>query len=288
MTGYGHGEASDARWTVAAELSGVNRKQTDIAISLPARLSELEGEVRKRIADRLSRGRVNARITLEHRGGGTSALAVDEDLARQYVEAARRVSEATGADLRIAAADLFRAPGVFRIDEAVADPEAVHGLVVHAVEVALSHLIAMQEEEGAHLRRDLEARLDTIARHLEEVRGHAPEVVESHRRHLHARLAASGLTIDLGDDRLLREIALHAERCDVSEELTRIESHLAQFRRYLEGSEPAGRPLDFLCQELNRECNTIGSKANDAGIAQRVVEAKTELEKIREQIQNLQ
>lgn len=288
MTGYGHGEAADDRWTVTAELSGVNRKQTDIAINLPSSLNELEGEVRKQIADRLSRGRVNARITLERRGGGTTTLLVDEGLARQYVEAARQVSEATGADLRMAAADLFRAPGVFRIDEAVADPDAVRGLVIHAVEVALSHLIAMQEEEGAHLRRDLEARLDTIERHMATVRDQAPEVVESHRRHLHARLASSGLTIDMSDERLLREMALYAERCDVSEELTRIGSHLAQFRRYLEGAEPAGRPLDFLCQELNREFNTIGSKANDAGIAQRVVDAKTELEKIREQIQNLQ
>lgn len=288
MTGYGHGEAADERWAITAELSGVNRKQTDIAINLPARLAELETDLRKLIADRISRGRIQARIVLEQRGGGCSALRIDDDLARQYVEAARRLAAATGSDPGIAAADLFRAPGIFRIDEAEVDPETVRGLVIHAVEVALSHLIAMQEDEGAHLRRDLDDRLARIAENIHFVRGQAPAVADNYRRNLHARLAGSGLAIDLGDERLLREIGLFAERCDISEELTRIDSHLAQFRRYLDGAEPAGRPLDFLCQELNREFNTIGSKANDAGIAQRIVEAKTELEKIREQIQNLQ
>lgn len=288
MTGYGHGEAADERWAITAELSGVNRKQTDIAINLPARLAELETDLRKLIADRISRGRIQARIVLEQRGGGCSALRIDDDLARQYVEAARRLAAATGSDPGIAAADLFRAPGIFRIDEAEVDPETVRGLVIHAVEVALSHLIAMQEDEGAHLRRDLDDRLARIAENIDFVRGQAPAVADNYRRNLHTRLSASGLAIDLGDERLLREIGLFAERCDISEELTRIDSHLGQFRRYLDGAEPAGRPLDFLCQELNREFNTIGSKANDAGIAQRIVEAKTELEKIREQIQNLQ
>lgn len=288
MTGYGHGEAADERWAITAELSGVNRKQTDIAINLPARLAELESDLRKLIADRISRGRIQARIVLEQRGGGSSALRVDDDLARQYVEAARRLAGVTGTDPGVTAADLFRAPGIFRIDEADLDPETVRDLVIHAVEVALSHLIAMQEDEGAHLRRDLDDRLARISENIDFVRAQAPAVAENYRRNLHTRLSASGLAIDLGDERLLREIGLFAERCDISEELTRIDSHLGQFRRYLDGAEPAGRPLDFLCQELNREFNTIGSKANDAGIAQRIVEAKTELEKIREQIQNLQ
>ncbi|MCB1076246.1 MAG: YicC family protein [Verrucomicrobiae bacterium] len=288
MTGYGHGEAANDLWEITAELSGVNRKQTDLAINLPSRLTELEADVRKLIGDRISRGRINARITMERRGGVSTGLQVDEALARQYVEAARRISEATGAEVRIAAADLFRAPGVFRMEETEVEPEAVRDLVIRAVEMALSRLIAMQEEEAGHLRRDLEARLADIAGHFEAVRVHAPEVVETYRRNLHARINASGLALDYSDERLLREIGLFAERCDISEELTRIDSHLAQFQRYMDSGEPVGRPLDFLCQELNREFNTIGSKANDAGIAQRIVSAKTELEKIREQVQNVQ
>ncbi len=288
MTGYGHGEAGDDTWQITAELSGVNRKQTDIAVNLPGRLVDLEPDLRRRIASRISRGRINARISLERRGAGAGQLRVDETLARQYVEAARRVSEATGADLRIAAADLFRAPGVFQMEEIEADPEALRGLVEQATDAALSKLIAMQEEEGRHLRADLEARLSFIAEHIDAVAARAPEVITTHRKNLFSRLENAGLQLDLDDERILREIGLFAERCDISEELTRIDSHLKQFRRYFEDGHAVGRPLDFLCQELNREFNTIGSKANDAGIAQRIVNAKTELEKIREQVQNVQ
>ncbi|MCB1229898.1 MAG: YicC family protein [Verrucomicrobiae bacterium] len=288
MTGFGQGEATDETWTVSVELTGVNRKQTDIAINLPGRLVDLEPDVRRRISERISRGRVNARVAAERRGAGAGRLQVDEALAREYVEAARRVSQTTGADMRIAAADLFRAPGVFRMEETEADPESLRGLVEKAVDGALAKLIHMQEEEGRHLRSDLEARLNSIADHIEAVRVQAPDVVSIYRKNLFTRLENAGLELDLNDDRILREIGLFAERCDISEELTRIDSHLRQFRRYFESGEAAGRPLDFLCQELNREFNTIGSKANDAGIAQRIVNAKTELEKIREQVQNVQ
>lgn len=288
MTGFGHGEATDESWKVVTELSGVNRKQTDIAVNLPNRLSDLEPEVRRQVSERISRGRVNVRVVLERRDGTEGALQVDEALAVRYVEAARRVSEATGAEVRIAAADLFRAPGVFRMEEAIADPDTLRGLVRQATEEALSRLIAMQEEEGSHLSADLDARLRAIADNIASVKAHAPTVIEGYRKNLLARLSNSGLELDLNDERILREIGLFAERCDISEELTRIDSHLNQFRRYFESGEAVGRPLDFLCQELNREFNTIGSKANDAEIAQRIVSAKTELEKIREQIQNVQ
>lgn len=288
MTGYGHGEASNDVWEITVELSGVNRKQTDIAISLPGRLVDLEPDLRRRIAARISRGRINARVSLERRGGGSGQLQVDEDLARQYVEAAQRVSQATGADLRIAAADLFRAPGVFRMEETEADPEALRELIEKATDAALSRLIAMQEEEGRHLRADLESRLQTITREINAVRETAPDVITTYRKNLFTRLENAGLELDLNDDRILREIGLFAERCDISEELTRIDSHLKQFSRYFEDGEAVGRPLDFLCQELNREFNTIGSKANDASIAQHIVNSKTELEKIREQVQNAQ
>lgn len=288
MTGFGHGEATDETWKASAELSGVNRKQTDISVNLPNRLGELEPEVRRQVSERISRGRVNVRIALERCDGQEGALLVDESLAQRYIEAAKRVSESTGADLRIAAADLFRAPGVFRMEESVAELETVRDLVRQALEIGLSRLIAMQKEEGTHLRADLETRLEVIAENVAGVRERSPRVVAGYRKNLFARLESAGLDIDLDDERVLREIGLFAERSDIAEELTRIDSHLNQFRRYFESAEPVGRPLDFLCQELNREFNTIGSKANDAEIAQRIVQAKTELEKIREQVQNVQ
>ena len=288
MTGFGHGEATDETWKASAELSGVNRKQTDISVNLPSRLGELEPEVRRQVSERISRGRINVRIALERCDGQEGALLVDEALAQRYVEAARRVSETTGAEVRIAAADLFRAPGVFRMEESFAEADTVRDLVRQSLEIGLSRLIAMQEEEGTHLRSDLEARLEVIAENVAGVKERSPRVVEDYRKNLFSRLENAGLEIDLDDERVLREIGLFAERSDIAEELTRIDSHLNQFRRYFVSAEPVGRPLDFLCQELNREFNTIGSKANDAEIAQRIVQAKTELEKIREQVQNVQ
>lgn len=288
MTGFGRGEAATDEWKIEIELSGVNRKQLDIGINLPSTLAELEGEAKKLISDAISRGRVGGKVTLGHTGGTSSHLIFDESLAQQYISAAKTLSEEGGIETRLTAADLFRAPGLFKIEESNASADDLREPLLTALSEAIAQLTSMQESEGEHLRSDLLARLDAIMGEVDVVREIAPRVPESHREHLHKRLQESGLEIDLNDDRVLREIGLFAERSDITEELTRIDSHVAQFRSYLESDEPVGRPLDFLCQEFNRELNTIGSKANDADIAQRIVNSKTELEKIREQVQNVQ
>ncbi|PAW65273.1 MAG: YicC family protein, partial [Verrucomicrobiia bacterium Tous-C2TDCM] len=270
------------------ELSGVNRKQVDISVNLPSALVELESEARNLLAKAISRGRLAAKVLLTHEEGNDNRLLFDEAIARQYIAAVRRIAADTGIDAHLTAADLFRAPGVFRIDETGVDPAEVREAVLTALEGALAQLIRMQRIEGEHLRADLNARLENIVGEIAGIRALAPLVAPAYRQHLLKRLRESGLSIDLDDDRLLREIALYAERCDVTEELTRLDSHAALFRTYLASDEPMGRPLDFLCQELNRELNTIGSKANDSAIARHVVNAKTELEKIREQVQNVQ
>ncbi len=288
MTGYGRGDAAADGWRLEVELSGVNRKQADISVNLPAALLELEGEARNLLAKSVSRGRVVAKVSLSRDGVGGSRLLFDEELARQYLAAAKRIAGEVGMDASHAAADLFRAPGVFRIDESGADPDEVRDALLEALVSALAQLERMQRDEGAHLRGDLQARLDTIVAEVAAIRRLAPNVAESYRRNLVKRLAESGLALDLDDERLLREIALFSERCDITEELTRLDSHVSLFRVYLASEEPMGRSLDFLCQEFHRELNTVGSKANDATIARHVVNAKTELEKIREQVQNVQ
>lgn len=288
MTGFGRGEAATSEWKVEVELSGVNRKQLDVSVSLPATLSELEGEVRRLVSDAISRGRVGGKVTLSHTGGTSSHLVFDEALAQQYIAAAKALSEQGGIETRLTAADLFRAPGLFRIEESNADPDDLREPLLSAIREAIAGLTAMQENEGAHLRADLFSRLETIMAEVDVIREQAPLVPASHRQNLLNRLREAGLELDLNDERILREIAIYAERSDITEEITRLESHVAQFRSYLESREPVGRSLDFLCQEFNRELNTIGSKANHAGIAQRIVNSKTELEKIREQVQNVQ
>ncbi len=288
MTGFGRGEAAAQGWQITAEVSGVNRKQVDISLNLPNGLGELDPPLRKLIASFISRGRVNAKINLTHTETGDNQLVFDESLAGQYVEAVRKISDASGVDATLSAADLFRAPGVFRVQEAALDPNEIRDAVESALRSALEKLAEMQQLEGEHLCKDLNQRLEVIESEIAGVKERSPSVVDNYRKNLFSRLNESGLELDLDDDRILREIGIFAERCDVSEELTRIDSHVGQFRKYFAEKESVGRSLDFLCQELNREINTIGSKANDAEIAQRIVNSKTELEKIREQVQNVQ
>jgi uncharacterized protein (TIGR00255 family) len=288
MTGFGAGESSNGNWTVAVELSGVNRKQLDLSINLPQSVSSFEPEVRKLISSEISRGRINARVSISNQNGRSSELVVDRGLALQLVEAARDLAAVTGLPFSLSTAELLRSPGLIKIEEAELDVAEVKDLLGDAVKLALASLARMQCAEGAHLQQDLEVRISVIEAEIEIVSGLAREVVDKYRETLRSRLSESGLTIDLGDERVLREIALYAEKCDVTEEITRIGSHLGQFRKYFASAELVGRQLDFLCQELNRELNTIGSKSNHAVITQAVVNSKTELEKIREQVQNLQ
>lgn len=288
MTGFGRGEATVDQWKINVELSGVNRKQIDVSVNLPSALVELEGDLRRTVTESISRGRVTVRVNLEHTGNRAAELAFDEELARQYIEAAKTLSALGEIETRLTAADLFRAPGLFRLEDSEVDASDLRDTLLEAVGDGLNRLSEMQTQEGEHLRADLIARLNAIEEEVRQIAELSPKVPAAHRENLMKRLRESGLEVDLDDDRVLKEIGLFADRCDISEELTRIDSHLAQFRTYLENDEPVGRSLDFLCQEFNRELNTIGSKANDADIAQGIVRSKTELEKIREQVQNVQ
>ncbi len=288
MTGFGRGEATVDQWKINVELSGVNRKQIDVSVNLPSALVELEGDVRRSVTESISRGRIGVRVNLEHTGNRAAKLAFDEELARQYIKAAKTLSALGEIETRLTAADLFRAPGLFRLEDSEVDASDLRDTLLEAVGDGLNRLSEMQTQEGEHLRADLIARLNTIEEEARQIAELSPKVPAAHRENLMKRLRESGLEVDLDDDRVLKEIGLFADRCDISEELTRIDSHLAQFRTYLENDEPVGRSLDFLCQEFNRELNTIGSKANDADIAQGIVRSKTELEKIREQVQNVQ
>ncbi|MED6299645.1 MAG: YicC/YloC family endoribonuclease, partial [Verrucomicrobiota bacterium] len=168
------------------------------------------------------------------------------------------------------------------------EPEDVWPFVEKALKESLSKLLEMRSTEGAHLKSDLESRLAILKGFLQQIAEQAPSVVKRYRENLMKRLDAAGIELNLDDERLIKEIGLFADRCDISEEITRLESHFAQCHKYFTSDEAVGRPLDFLIQEMGREINTIGSKANDASIAQIIVESKTELEKIREQIQNIE
>jgi uncharacterized protein (TIGR00255 family) len=288
MTGYGRGEADVRGAKFSVELNSVNRKQSDIVINLPRDLAELEPRIRQAINENISRGRTNVIVSFHTGVNGARNLALDTELARSYHEAMRALQKELNAPGEITINTVLQAPGVMRVPEQSLSAEEAWPAVDRALHIALADLIKMREREGKHLAKDLIHRLKAIRKNLKEVRALHPDVVKKYREALLERIEKAGLPIAATDERLLKEISFFADRSDVSEELTRLESHLAQFAHHLRRSEPVGRTLEFITQEIFRELNTLGAKANDAVISQRVVACKAELEKIREQVQNLE
>ena len=288
MTGYGRGETDHAGTKFSVELNSVNRKQSDIVVNLPRDLVALEPRIRQTINESISRGRTNVVISYQNGARAPRKLALDVDLARSYHDAMRALQKELDAPGEITIGAILQAPGVMRAPEEEFDPDAAWPAIERALHSALSELIKMREREGKHLAKDLIRRLKAMRKQIKEIRGLHPEVVKKYRTTLLERIQKAGLPISTEDERLVKEVSFFADRSDVSEELTRVESHLAQFAHHLRSHEPVGRTLEFITQEIFRELNTLGAKANDAGISQRVVLCKAELEKIREQIQNLE
>ena len=288
MTGYGHGETDYNGTKFTVELNTVNRKQSDIVINLPRDLVALEPQIRQTINENISRGRTNVAVSYHNGTNGPRTLALDVDLARSYHDAMRALQKELNAPGEITIGAILQAPGVMRTPEESFDSSATWPAIERALKSALNELIKMREREGKHLAKDLIRRLKAMRKQIKEIRGLHPDVVKKYRAALLERIQKAGLPIGTDDERLVKEISFFADRSDVSEELTRVESHLAQFAHHLRRHEPVGRTLEFITQEIFRELNTLGAKANDAGISQRVVACKAELEKIREQIQNLE
>lgn len=288
MTGFGRAEHATTSILVRVEAASVNRKQSEVVIHLPRAYAELEASIRKSVLQHISRGRVNISIHLEKPNGASQAIRINTERARALEAAFTELSDAIDRHIEPSSSDFLRTPDILEFDEQAIEADKALEAINPALESALQQMIAMRAQEGKHLLDDIEARISILENITHQTTGHAPTVLTKQRDNLHRRLNESELEIDLDDERIIKEIAFFADRCDISEEITRLNSHFEKFREYLASDEPAGRPLDFLCQELNREFNTIGSKANDATLAQLIVNAKTELEKIREQVQNVE
>jgi len=288
MTGYGRGETDHAGTKFSVELNSVNRKQSDVVVNLPRDLLELEPRIRQTINENISRGRTNATISFHSGANGARNLALNTELARSYHEAMRALQKELNAPGEITITTILQAPGVMRFPEEALSPEKAWPAVECALRAALADLIKMREREGKHLAKDLIHRLKAIRKKLKEIRALHPEVVKRYRAALLDRIQKAGLPLPSDDERVLKEITFFADRADISEELTRLDSHLAQFAHHLRSKEPVGRKLEFIIQEIFRELNTLGAKANDAAISQRVIACKADLEKIREQVQNLE
>jgi uncharacterized protein (TIGR00255 family) len=290
MTGYGRGECARDGFNATVELSSVNRKQAEISVNLPRELEMIEARVRETILREISRGRITARVTVHAGNGRTSArMHLNVPLARAYAHELARLSRELKLEGPVTLDQLVRAPGVFQTDAELAETENLWPAVGAALKTALAALVKMRAREGAHLARDLSVRVSVMRKCVERVAKQAPRSAERYRRQLIERIQSAGLPAPAADDeRLLKEVVYFADRSDITEELTRLQSHFKQFDDCARSREPVGRALDFLAQEMNREVNTIGSKANDAIISAEVVTLKAELERFREQAQNVE
>jgi uncharacterized protein (TIGR00255 family) len=289
MTGFGRGTAEGAAARVEVEFGCVNRKQFDARLTLPRSLAPLEARLSGMIRAAVPRGSVQGAVRVLADGGRRRRVAVDERTAEDCVRALRRAARRLGLEQDLSARSLLSMPDVVRATGSPEeDPNVLWPLVRKAAAAALRALRAMQRAEGGALERDLRARLAGLRRRLAAIRRLAPGVPKAYRATLGARLRAAGVPIPASDPALLRELALFADRCDISEEITRLDSHLAQSAALFGSGRPVGRTLDFLCQEMFREINTIASKANNARIAAHTVHFKTDLETIREQAQNVE
>ena len=290
MTGYGWGECSQNGFKVTVELSSVNRKQAEISINLPRELEVLEAQIRDEINRRIARGRLTARVTLQAGEGKDAArMRVNAPLAKAYARELRQLAKTLHLKDDLSHDHLVRAPGVLEADSEVGDAEAFWGAVNKALQQGLAMLVKMRTREGTALKTDLCGRVAAMRKAVARVRKEAPLVQNRYREQLVERIKNAGLEdLQIDEERLLKEVVFFADRSDISEELTRLQSHFQQFDDCLKSGEPVGRTLDFLAQEMNREINTIGSKANDSSISREVVVLKTELEKFREQAQNVE
>lgn len=290
MTGHGRGVASVDGWRFTVECASVNRKGVEIAVALPKPLTSLEPRVREEIQKHVRRGRVNATINLEAvTAGGVAPGVVDKSAAQRALRDLRALRDDLSLPGEVTLEMLLKSPGVLRNPaEETPNPEALFPALQSALMQALERMTAMRRKEGGHLVADLLKRVKLLEAAVKAIRARVPAVLRHRRDHLKGRLEELGIPLPANDPSLARELALMAERSDITEELTRLESHFAQCREALAGTEPAGRTLDYLAQEMFREFNTLGNKAGDAAVSRRVVQSKAELDRIREQVANLE
>ena len=290
MTGFGDAEVSTEAGVLRAEIRTVNHRFFSVNVRSPSALDRYEPRIREWLKDQLARGHINITYRLEGEDGERGpALALDLDRARQYLKLFRGLGEELGVPGEVTLELLARQADLV-VREPIETPEIEEEAVRHVTESAARAVVAMREEEGRNLRKDLEERLGAIAAALDVVERRAPERLVRERDRLRRSVAELAMDAGVDEDRLAREVAMLADRWDLSEEVVRLRSHIDHFRGMLDedSAEPVGKRLSFLVQEMHREANTIGSKANDAEIEHRVVAIKNEIERLREQVENVE
>lgn len=288
MTGYGRGVVSTPDYTVTIDLKSVNHRYLELYFKIPKTYSFLEDKLRREISGKISRGKIEVSLTIEKSSLEEAQVKLNKPLVASYLKAVQELKSDYAISGEVDLKTVTQLADIFEITQPEEDLELLNGIAVEALNEALRALIQTRQTEGRGLAVDIQAKLGILEQFRLELQVLAPNVVAGYQERLTRRIQELTGGVELDPGRLAMEVAIFADKSDITEELVRIESHLRQFSEILDAGEAIGRRLDFLIQELNREINTVGSKANDLKIAQIVINFKAELEKIREQIQNIE
>lgn len=288
MTGFGRGEHHGLLKQVAVEIKTVNHRYSEILVKMPRQYSLLEEAVRKYLTDYISRGRVEVYIKMENKEKKQREVQVDKEMALAYYKALKELAVQTETTMNVRVTEIAQMPDVLKVEEPEESIDEIWQDMIPALKQAVDIVISMREAEGDKLRTDLLERMGTVLNLISKIEEKSPQVVRYYRMKLENRLEEILDKAVIDEGRLAMEIAIFADRSNIDEEIVRLHSHIGQFTQSIKKGKSMGRKLDFLLQEMNREVNTIGSKANDLEITQHVVDLKSELEKIREQVQNIE
>lgn len=289
MTGFGMGEYKDDKYNISVECKTINHKYLDVNPRLPRKVSFLEDRLRQLVKDYISRGRVDMFIKFDTVSSSGAKLVYDEDLAKQYFEILKRIKDGFDLKQEINPVEISKFPEVVSVTEAEDDEEILWNALREASEKALMSLSNMRKEEGTKLEKDIIERSNLLEKYIDDVERFSDKVVEDYRSRLNQRIGEILENPALVDEaRLAQEVAIYADKSSITEEIVRFRSHINQLRNTIVNDDSIGRKLDFLIQEMNREVNTIGSKSSAIDITNLVIQIKAELEKIREQVQNIE
>lgn len=287
MTGFGRGKYENEGRTYTVEIKSVNHKYSDINVRLPRFLNSVEDKIRKRVAEVISRGKIDIFVSFENYSNKGTTIRINKDLAKEYIKELKSLAEEADLRFDLNVIDVSKFPEILKLEDEDND-ELIGQEVMIALDDALGKFVSMREIEGQKLVEDIERRIYLIQEKVNEVTKFSSTLVEEYMARLQTRvneLLAPGV---VDEARLMQEIVIFSDKSSIEEELTRLKSHISQFLELIKQSSPIGKKIDFLIQEINREVNTIGSKANSLDITNKVIEIKTEVENIREQIQNIE
>lgn len=288
MTGYGRCEESDGGKKITAEIKSVNHRYSDYSIKVPRYYGFLEDKVRKKVSDAISRGKVDIYVSIENYDDNDVEISLKEDYAKNYIDILYTLRDKFGLRDDISVNSVSRNQDIFNIERKETDEDEIWRLVEPVISKALDAFVAMREREGERIGEDLINRVEYMKTLAAQIDERSPQTVEEYKDKLYAKIKEVLEDREVDEARVLTEVAIFADKIAVNEEMVRLKSHFEEFYNIISANEPAGRKLDFLIQEINREVNTTGSKANDIEIAKLVVTLKAEIEKLREQVQNIE